>query len=69
MKKGELWVEWRRTNHLVIVEITSDFLFGQSDHVEGVVISGPSAGESVSWKQKMFRNRFKRIDLFGKEII
>ena len=64
MKKGELWVEWKRTNHLVLVEITSDFQLEKSEHVEGVIISGPGAGDSISWNQKLFRNRFKRLDLF-----
>ena len=69
MEKGELWVEWRRTNHLVLVEITSIFWLGKTEHVEGIVVSGPKIGEKETWDWRMFQRRFKKLNMFNKEKI
>ena len=71
MNRGELWVEWRRTNHLVLVEITDTSLcrFHRGPDrqiVEGVIVSGPKIGDAKSWDYEIFKRRFKKINIFNK---
>jgi len=67
MKKGDLWVEWRRSDQLVLLEITSIFWLGKTQHVEGIFVSGPVMGKSKSWDWRMFERRFKKLNMFNEE--
>ena len=69
MRKGELWVECCWADEVVLVEITSIFWVGKTEHIEGIFISGPKIGDERNWDWRTFERRFKRLNMFNKEII